>query len=285
VTKASRFGDVATYLIDLGADPGARGAIGMPMLCLAARSGVAPLVELLHERGAPGTFYTAVALGDVDAVRRELSARPDAANAPDENGMTAPLYCAQSALGRSDEALEARLAGIGGLLIDCGADAEAAPESYLRPLSVAAGHSGNLPLVELLLDRAANPPDEGPLYEALRTMRRQSDRYSRICDLLLRHGEYDLDAVLLGNARHEDVQATTWLLDRGADPSLRVEDGRTTLHLAADRNSGIRVIRLLLDHGADIDARDDLGHTPLYYARQSEKRAIVAFLLSRGAAE
>jgi hypothetical protein len=284
-TQASRYGDVATYLLDTGADPGARGAMGMPMLCLAARSGVARLVDLLHRRGAPGTFYTAAALGDVDAARRELSARPESAKAQDENGMTALVYCAQSALGRSDERVETRLAAIAGLLMDCGAGAEAAPESYLRPLSVAAGHSGNLPLVELLLDRAANPPDEGPLYEALRTLRRQGDRYSRICDVLLRHGEYDLAPVLLGNARHEDVQATMWLLARGADPSLRVEDGRTTLHLAADRNSGIRVVGLLLDHGADIDARDDLGNTPLQYARQSEKGRIVDFLVARGAAE
>ncbi|MBT5533473.1 hypothetical protein HOK31_10465, partial [Candidatus Poribacteria bacterium] len=184
-----------------------------------------------------------------------------------------------------DGAVETRLADIAGLLIDWGADAEAAPESYLRPLSVAAGHSGNLPLVELLLDRAANPPDEGPLYEALRTMRRQGDRYSRICDVLLRHGEYDLAPILLGAARHEDVQATTWLLARGADPSLRVEDGRTTLHLAADRNSGVRVVGLLLDHGADMNARDDLGQTPLHYARQSEKGKIVDFLVARGATE
>jgi ankyrin repeat protein len=257
----------------------------MPMVCLAARSGVATLVDEMRARGAESTFYTAVALAELDAVRAELEDRPEAATTHDENDMSPLLYCAQSALGRADEEVEQRLADIAALLLDHGAAIDPAPESGMRPLSVAAGHSGNVPLVSLLLQRALTPPDEGPLWEALRTMRRQGDRYSRICYLLHAHGEYNLDPMLLGNARHEDIQATRWLLAHGADPSLRLEDGRTTLHLAADRNSGIRVIEMLLSHGADINAVDDLGHTPLHYARQSEKPRIVDFLRSRGARE
>jgi len=284
-SKAPQYVAVAAYLMDAGADPNARGALGMPMVCLAARSGVAALVDVIRRRGFDPTLYTAVSLAELEPVRAELAGRPQAATTPDENDMTPLLYCAQSALGRADEGVERRLAAMAGLLLDNGADIDAAPESYLRPLSVAAGHSGNLPLVELLIERATSPPDEGPLYEALRTMRRQGDRYSRICDLLHARGEYDLGPILLGNARHEDVQATAWLLARGADPSLRLDDGRTTLHLAADRNSGVRVIQMLLDHGADMDAVDDLGHTPLYYAKLNDKARIVEFLRSRGARE
>jgi ankyrin repeat protein len=283
--KTPRYVDAATYLMDLGADPNARAALGMPMVCLAARSGVAALVDAIRRRGFDATFYTAAALGEIDAVRAELQDRPQAARTPDENDMSPLLYCAQSALGREDEHVERRLAEIASLLLEHGAAMDAAPESPESPLSVAAGHSGNLPLVAVLLERTPGRPDEGPLWDALRSMRKQGDRYSRVCDLLHAHGEYELDHMLLGNARHEDVQATTWLLAHGADPSLRLEDGRTTLHLAADRNSGVRVIKLLLDSGADMDALDDLGHTPLHYARQSEKARIVEFLRSRGARE
>ena len=156
-------------------------------------------------------------------MRQGLTALPDAANAPDENGMTALQYCANSRLGRTDAALELRLAEVAGLLLDHGADAQAAGDSTAQALSVAAGHSGNLPIVELLLARAPNPPYPGPLTEALRTMRRQGDRYSRICDALVESGPYDLDGMLLGQARHEDVQATTWLLAHGAEVDLLVK--------------------------------------------------------------
>ena len=283
--KAPRYTATVRSLLELGADPDARGAMGMPMACLAARSGVAALVNQLRRCGFEATFYTAVSLAEWDAVQAELRSRPQSAATLDDNGMSPLLYCAQSALGRADGAVEQRLADIARALLDCGADIDAAPESHPTALGVAAGHSGNVPLVTALLERVTGPLGEAPMWDALRSMRKQDDRYSRICDLLHRRSEYDLDSMLLGNARHEDIQATQWLLARGADPSLRLEDGRTTLHLAADRNSGTRVIGMLLDHGADMDAVDDLGHTPLYYARQSEKTRIVEFLRARGARE
>ena len=90
---------------------------------------------------------------------------------------------------------------------------------------------------------------------------------------------------LHGQARHEDILATAWLLSHGADVNCRIEDGRTPLHVAADRNTGTRVVELLLNHGAEINARDDLGNTPLFYARQSDKRRIVTFLRERGGRE
>lgn len=281
-SKAKQYAEVATFLIDAGADPNGR---RMPMLCLAAGAGVPDLVRLLFEAGAASTVYTAACLGDIDTVQNELTLRPGIATEVDESGRTAVLYCATSKLGHLDEAVERRLAQVAEVLLDHGADSEASPRDSMPPLTVAAAHSGNQPLVELFLERGLKPPDHLPLQEALRTMKRQGDRYSRICDVLLAHGEYDLAPILTGQARHEDIQATIWLLARGADPSRRLKDGRTTLHLSADRNSGTRVVGLLLDHGAEINARDDLDHTPLFYARQSEKTRIVEFLLSRGAQE
>ncbi|MEO2004673.1 MAG: hypothetical protein ABGY41_11300, partial [Candidatus Poribacteria bacterium] len=51
-SKAERYAEVVRLLIDFGADPGGRGALGMPMPALAARSGVPQLVRLLRDAGA-----------------------------------------------------------------------------------------------------------------------------------------------------------------------------------------------------------------------------------------
>ena len=52
-------------------------------------------------------------------------------------------------------------------------------------------------------------------------------------------------------ARHEDVEATRWLLSHGANANARIEDARIPLHVAADRNSRTKVVESLLEFGAD----------------------------------
>ena len=72
-SKAPRYAEVVRFLIDFGADPGGRGALGMPMPALAARSGVPQLVRLLRDAGAEVSFYTGAALADIDVARDELT--------------------------------------------------------------------------------------------------------------------------------------------------------------------------------------------------------------------
>lgn len=53
------------------------------------------------------------------------------------------------------------------------------------------------------------------------------------------------------------------LLDRGAKPNARTNNGLTPLMVAAGHGDA-RAVRLLLARGAEVDARDDLGRTALY---------------------
>ena len=73
----------------------------------------------------------------------------------------------------------------------------------------------------------------------------------------------------------------SWLLKHGASVEARTADGRTPLHLAADRNNDITVVGLLISHGADLEATDTRGKKPIDYAQENGKAKVVAFLRTR----
>ena len=287
--KAARLLTVCDLLLCAGADPSACCEYG-PLLCLAATKDTTAYVEKLKEYGAKADIFTVAATGDHTGVRSRLHRNSALAGKVDAVGKTALHYCAGSRLWIDDDATRDSLMAIAVLLLEAGAEIDAEYPFLLHstPFAVAATGGGNVQLAEYLLDRGANVGDARLLFDVLRSMKRQDDEFSHIGDLLLANGvdvndEYvDGLSLLHGQARHEDVQATMWLLDRGADVASRIADGRTVLHLAADRNNGVKVIELLLQWGAELNARDNQGQTPLYYARQSEKSRIVKFLEERG---
>jgi hypothetical protein len=105
------------------------------------------------------------------------------------------------------------------------------------------------------------------------------------------------------------AEVTVLLLDYGADPNIRNQDGRTPLHTACRdwrvrpvswwriAPNGTLIVRLqprgnwdarvashLLDRGADIEARDRNGYTPLLIAARNGTTDVLQVLLSRGAA-
>ena len=77
----------------------------------------------------------------------------------------------------------------------------------------------------------------------------------------------------------EEVAA---LLDRGADPMAKDDDGKTPLHRAAE-NGNPEVPALLIDRGADVLAKDGGGRTPLHWAAENGNPEVPALLIDRGA--
>jgi cytohesin len=108
--------------------------------------------------------------------------------------------------------------------------------------------------------------------------------------------------------RAGSAEVAMLLLDHGADPNIRNQDGRTPLHSAcgdprvrvsgwritwaptllvlseARGNRDARLASRLLDRGADIEARDRDGYTPLLIAARNGTTDVLQVLLSRGAA-
>ena len=79
-------------------------------------------------------------------------------------------------------------------------------------------------------------------------------------------------------------RVTATLLEAGADPNAREEDGATPLLLAAWFRAPLAVIAALLEAEADPNARQRDGRTSLHYAATySDNPAIIAALVEAGA--
>ena len=72
------------------------------------------------------------------------------------------------------------------------------------------------------------------------------------------------------------------LLQNGADPFLKTNNGSSLLHKAA-QGGNTSIINVLLSLGLDIDLEDVYGKTPLIRAKEKSNSDTVKFLISKGA--
>jgi ankyrin repeat protein len=246
-------------------------------------------------------FLAALREGDADFLAAALAAEPRLATAPHEpHGWTPLIYLCASPLHDDDPAAAERLLRCARLLLDHGAD----PNSYTLwnegdgesrlPALYHACVAGNAPVVQLLLERGAEPNDGESIYHA-------AELDHRAClELLVSHGADPSgrhprwnNTPLYFLAGYRESQPGTekatagmrWLLEHGADPNVTsYEHAETPLHAIAAHGRGPAVAEMLLAHGAEIDQRRGDGRTAYTLAVRAGNTAMAAYLRERGAA-
>ncbi|MCK6445362.1 MAG: ankyrin repeat domain-containing protein [Planctomycetes bacterium] len=244
-------------------------------LLLAAFSGEDRIVERLLDAGAKEDVFTDAALGRRARIDQALREAPELARTRDASTFTPLAAAAASRLGLRAPRLTQELLSIAKSLLDAGADpnAEVTERTHSLPVGYFAIGAGQRELLELLLDRGADPTRafEASFFRDTRewaelTLARGAD---------VRRANHDGRPILNELVRWGRIDEALWLLGHGGDPDLPGVHGYTPLHHAVSRGSE-RMVRALLDAGTSRDVRDERGLTPRELACALRKPKLVA---------
>ena len=238
------------FLLDQGADANAQSQSGATALIWSATD--LAKVRLLLDHGAnvnaatkrKRTALLVAAMSDRSApIVRLLIARGADVHATDFVKTTA---LRAATLGNDTETIR--------IMVDAGVDVNAADLPGITPLMMAAGWSGNLMAVKMLLAKGANVNAVSAPVMGLPSKNGPS--------------EFGLLTPLLMAAPFGPPDLIRTLLDAGADVNAKDVRGMTPLMLALATDRQDRaVIGMLLDHGGDPQIKSHLGETALDWAR------------------
>jgi ankyrin repeat protein len=249
---AAAVGDLVTVrlLVEAGADVNATGddydvaVLGWATCFRGVREDVA---GYLLEHGARLNLWTAIALDRADAVRSMVSHDPTllAARMSRNQHRRTPLHHA-AAKNRPE---------IVRLLIERGADPNAADATGATPLTTATQEHADAAIVAMLIEAGAKLD-----FLAALNLRRYNLAEAMLREEPSRIGADGRDTVALHfPVRKKDHEAVRWLIDHGVDVDAKRpmwDCNHTALHMTIE-NGDIGLARMLLDAGADPDVRDD----------------------------
>lgn len=143
-------------------------------------------------------------------------------------------------------------------------------ESNLDALLLNAIKQYDLASVQSLLKKGANPNVRLPYVE----VKDKSQQF--------RQGDELTALVIAIDTTQRSEPLVRALLDQGANPNLRFNEGGTPLMEAACRGS-LKILQALLDDGADINAKANDGATALMYAVRFGRADAARLLIEKGA--
>jgi ankyrin repeat protein len=265
------------WLLAHGADPELPGAWpSMRAILVAAFAGEPRYVNELKKGGARVDGFVAAALGDLRRVERSLKSDPGFVTARDPGGLTA-LHCAAgSRLGSKSPKTRQALFAISKLLLDKGADPAARLRSWGQDVDALyfATSSEQTDVLELMLERGA---------DATSALVHAVWKDLGIAEICLKHGAVidrarDGEKPLLNQMiRWGQFEPAQWLLDHGASPNLRDEQGWTAVHQAASRGNE-QMLKAVLAAGGDASRKGNAGETPAEIARARRRGKLAAML-------
>lgn len=261
--------------------------VQMPVLILATMGGNAPLVQALLDKGAqPNTvdnrgwsaLFWAIHEARLDVITLLISKGADV-HLKNLKGETPIQYAV----------LQGNAAVVQALL-DGGVPVDAADNPQKWTPLMLASRFGNEPLVQLLLNRGANPhlvdyEDATPL------LRAALNNHPKIVRQLLEKGadpNFQSKAVqrwtpLMAAAHSEALAVAQILLNAGADPNRKGAQNSTALLIACLKGNK-DLVTLLVDKKADIHVHESVrGNTPLFIAMSKNAVDVALFLLKKGA--
>jgi ankyrin repeat protein len=302
---AENHADVVKVLVEAGADVHARSKGGFTPFLFAVRGGRLDAVRVLLDAGANVNDTTQGANAGPAPANRQLAGGGGAtalrAPAPE---LTLAQVFNTGIRGRGNGAGTSALVlailnahfQLAAELLDRGADPNADAQGWTAlhqiawtrrppiqhglPPPVPTGSMGSLELAKKLLEKGANPN--------LRMTREPNDGARNV---LNRIGSTPfLQAAKLG-----DVPYMRVLLDHGADPSIKTDEGATALMAAsgvgiwqlgesAGTNEDVfEAVKLCYEVGNDVNAVDANGYTALHGAAHRGSNDIARFLVEKGA--
>jgi len=253
-------------------------------LCAARLKRRKDIEIVLLRHGAKEDIFTHAFLGELRALEEDLAHEPSSAQASDpavDVLEITPIH--HAAAGGHVEALRA--------LLVCVLEAKEPLHGVNRALRMAVAHE-NVAIVVMLLDQGADATTIGAgrwvahpeLAPILSHAGARVDRSGSWIQLSCTGNQGRKDdpeyvaALLRHGARVDDRRGTVQMADGGR---------ATALHYAA-KAGFVKTIEVLLDHGADPDFRDDNGLTPLDWLARASKsvdRDAVRRLLRRERAQ
>ena len=262
--------EIVQVLVDAGADIEAAGFMGQTPLSLAAEEGATEIMKVLLGR-APD-FATA--------------ASGDSKKAPSPSAIGGKALF--TAIG-SDNAVMVRL------MVEAGADVNAA-EGFggNTPLHEAV-ENGNAEIVQILVDAGADIEAEGFMGRTPLGLAAEEGA-TEIMQILLGQGAdngtpegEDKQSPAIGSEalftaiKKGDVETVRLLVEAGADVNAAEGfGGNTPLHEAVEEGNA-EIVQILVDAGADIEAEGFMGQTPLGLAAEEGATEIMQILLGQGA--
>jgi ankyrin repeat protein len=230
-------------------------------------------VSYLLAHGARHNIFSAVAMGDVEAIRDLVARRPEDLERRMNGSRMRCMPMHLAVIHRQPAALR--------VLLELGANIESLDQAGFTPLDHAA-LIGASEMVSILMDAGAEVrlPAAAALgrdSNVALLLRRDvgalspRGRWSRLIVRASEHGSAEMVELLLRNGAYVNVRD---------DPKAAIDStaGYTPLHAAA-WNGNVNVIPVLLRHGADVRARDEKYHgTPAGwadYAGHKEARDLI----------